>query len=76
MCRGDLHFDDGANPFSMVCTRRQLPQERFAVLSSTLAVGGDFRTKRAVGQGWKQGPGRQGAGCSLCSHTATQGDPG
>lgn len=36
------------------CPRRVLP-----VLSSTLAVGGDFRTKRAVGQGWEHGPGVQ-----------------
>lgn len=30
VCQGDLHFEDGANPFSMVRTRRQLPQKHFA----------------------------------------------
>lgn len=30
VCQGDLHFEDRANPFSMVCTHRQLPQKRFA----------------------------------------------
>lgn len=30
VCQGDLHFEDRANPFSMVRTRRQLPQKRFA----------------------------------------------
>ena len=28
--QGDLHFEDRANPFSMVRTCRQLPQKRFA----------------------------------------------
>lgn len=36
VCQGDLHFEDRVNPFSMVRTRRQLPQKRFA-LSSPLA---------------------------------------
>lgn len=36
MCQGDLHFEDRSNPFSVVRTRKQLPQKRFA-LSSPLA---------------------------------------
>lgn len=33
VCQGDLHFEDRANPFSMVPTRRQLPQKRFSLSS-------------------------------------------
>jgi len=36
------------------CPRSVLP-----VLSSTLAINGDFRTKRAAGQGWEHQPGVQ-----------------
>lgn len=63
-------------PFLWSALAGSCPRSVLPVLSSTLAVGGDFRTKRAVGQGWGHGPGMQGPGCSLCSHTATQGDPG
>lgn len=59
VCQGDLHFEDGANPFSMVRTRRQLPRSILPVLSSTLPIDGDFRTKRAAGQGWEHQPGAQ-----------------
>lgn len=59
VCQGDLHFEDGANPFSMGRTRRQLPRSILPVLSSTLPIDRDCRTKRAAGQGWEYQPGGQ-----------------
>ena len=77
VCQGDLHFEGGGNPFSMVRACRQLPQKHFACPLLHPPYRRRFQNKEGGGSGvgaptWRSGD----LAPALCSHTASQGDPG